>query len=86
MNLADAVGQLKPDASWKGVRLEGRGMNVEDRSPLHGDARVLPSATRFAGNSGCTSGPLARGRCGHTSSTCAKSGRPRVENRIIPYA
>jgi hypothetical protein len=44
MDLADPVRQLKPRVAWKGVRLEGRGMSIEDRRPLLWDPGVLPSA------------------------------------------
>jgi hypothetical protein len=60
MDLADAVRQLKPDVAWKGVRLEGGRMNVEDGGPLAWDPGVLPSAARFPNNSGNTRSQLGR--------------------------
>ena len=42
MDFADAVGELKPDVAWKGVRPQGVRVRVEDRGPLTGDSRVLP--------------------------------------------
>ena len=36
MDFAYAVRQLKPDVAWKGVRLEGGGLNVEHGRPLLG--------------------------------------------------
>jgi hypothetical protein len=65
VHFADAVRQLKPGVAWKGVRLESCGMNVEDRSPLAWDPRVLPSAARLTNDSGHTRGPLVRDRCVH---------------------
>jgi hypothetical protein len=43
MDLADAVRQLKPDVTWKGVRPEGGRVDIEDGSPFAGDPVVLPS-------------------------------------------
>ena len=66
MDCEDAVGQLKPDVAWQGVRLEGDRVNVEDGGPFCGDSGVLPSAASFANDLGCTRGPLVWEGCGHT--------------------
>jgi hypothetical protein len=68
MDFADAVRQLEPHVAWQCVRTKGGGVNVEDRCPLRWDPGVLPSAARFADNSGCRDGLLVRGRHGPTRS------------------
>jgi hypothetical protein len=66
MDLADAVRQLKPDVTWKGVRPEGGRVDVEDGSPFAGDPVVLPSGAYPADDSVSARSQLRRKLGGYT--------------------